>query len=112
MNSVEALAHGKTLLVLDTASDAAERLYAREGWTRVGVVPDFALLPDGLETAGDQAGIEGIGLGDLALGPGEGTDAGRVDEEAGQVRVEESLAKLAFIAVSYTHLTLPTSDLV
>ena len=43
----EALAHGKTLLVLDTASDAAERLYAREGWTRVGVVPDFALLPDG-----------------------------------------------------------------
>ena len=38
---------GKTLLVLDTASDAAERLYAREGWVRVGPVPDFALLPDG-----------------------------------------------------------------
>ena len=25
----------------------AERLYARLGWTRLGVVPDFALLPDG-----------------------------------------------------------------
>jgi GNAT superfamily N-acetyltransferase len=38
---------GKTLLVLDTASDDAERLYERLGWTRVGVVPEFALLPDG-----------------------------------------------------------------
>ena len=42
-----AIAHGKSLLVLDTASDAAERLYAREGWVRVGTVPDFALLPEG-----------------------------------------------------------------
>jgi GNAT superfamily N-acetyltransferase len=38
---------GKTLLVLDTASDAAARLYARMGWQRVGAVPDYALLPDG-----------------------------------------------------------------
>lgn len=38
---------GKTLLVLDTASAEAERLYAREGWTRVGVIPDYALLPQG-----------------------------------------------------------------
>jgi len=38
---------GKTLLVLDTASDDAERLYARGGWQRVGVIPDCALLPDG-----------------------------------------------------------------
>jgi GNAT superfamily N-acetyltransferase len=38
---------GKTLLVLDTANGAAERLYERGGWTRVGVVPDYALLPDG-----------------------------------------------------------------
>jgi GNAT superfamily N-acetyltransferase len=38
---------GKTLLMLDTASDDAERLYQREGWVRVGVVPDFALLPKG-----------------------------------------------------------------
>lgn len=42
-----ARAHGKTLLVLDTASDDAERLYARLGWQRVGRVPDFALLPGG-----------------------------------------------------------------
>ncbi len=38
---------GKTLLVLDTASDEAERLYARAGWTLVGIVPDYALLPHG-----------------------------------------------------------------
>lgn len=38
---------GKTLLVLDTASDEAERLYARAGWTLVGVIPDYALLPHG-----------------------------------------------------------------
>ncbi len=38
---------GKSLLVLDTASAEAERLYARLGWERVGVVPDYALLPGG-----------------------------------------------------------------
>ncbi|MFS2166701.1 N-acetyltransferase family protein [Variovorax sp. Varisp62] len=38
---------GKTLLVLDTSSAEAERLYARVGWTRVGVIPGFALLPQG-----------------------------------------------------------------
>ena len=38
---------GKTLLVLDTASHDAERLYERAGWTRVGVIPDYALMPDG-----------------------------------------------------------------
>ena len=38
---------GKSLLVLDTASAEAARLYARLGWVRVGVVPDFALLPGG-----------------------------------------------------------------
>jgi ribosomal protein S18 acetylase RimI-like enzyme len=38
----------KTLLVLDTVTgDAAERLYTRLGWTRVGVIPDYALYPDG-----------------------------------------------------------------
>ncbi len=42
-----ALNAGKTLLVLDTASDDAERLYARQGWQRCGVIPDYALLPDG-----------------------------------------------------------------
>jgi GNAT superfamily N-acetyltransferase len=43
----EAKARGRTLLVLDTASDAAERLYERGGWQRVGVVPDYAMWPQG-----------------------------------------------------------------
>jgi GNAT superfamily N-acetyltransferase len=49
MRAAEAAARdcGKTLLVLDTASDDAERLYAREGWVRVGVIPGYALLPHG-----------------------------------------------------------------
>ncbi len=38
---------GKTLLVLDTASADAERLYERVGWQRVGEIPDYALWPDG-----------------------------------------------------------------
>ena len=38
---------GKTLLVLDTASGDAERLYARHGWQRCGQIPDYALWPDG-----------------------------------------------------------------
>jgi GNAT superfamily N-acetyltransferase len=38
---------GKTLLVLDTASEDAERLYERVGWERVGVIPGYALLPQG-----------------------------------------------------------------
>ena len=44
----EARAEGKTLLVLDTVTgDNAERLYARLGWSRVGVIPNYALFPDG-----------------------------------------------------------------
>jgi GNAT superfamily N-acetyltransferase len=42
-----ARAAGKTLLVLDTASRDAARLYERRGWRRCGVVPGFALLPLG-----------------------------------------------------------------
>jgi GNAT superfamily N-acetyltransferase len=42
-----ALDAGRTLLVLDTASDEAERLYERGGWQRVGAIPRYALLPDG-----------------------------------------------------------------
>ncbi len=39
---------GKSLLVLDTVTgDAAERLYVRLGWTRVGIIPGYALYPDG-----------------------------------------------------------------
>ena len=43
----EARAEGKTLLVLDTVTgDDAERLYTRLEWTRVGVIPGYALYPD------------------------------------------------------------------
>ena len=42
-----ALSAGKTLLVLDTASDDAERLYVRQGWQRCGLIPNYALWPDG-----------------------------------------------------------------
>lgn len=38
---------GKSLLVLDTASDDADRLYLRLGWTLYGSVPDYSLLPHG-----------------------------------------------------------------
>lgn len=40
-------AAGKTLLVLDTASPEAERLYERAGWVKVGVIPNYALWPQG-----------------------------------------------------------------
>ncbi len=44
----EARAEGKTLLVLDTVTGGpAERLYERLGWNRVGVIPGYALYPDG-----------------------------------------------------------------
>jgi len=44
----EARAEGKTLLVLDAVStDDAARLYSRLGWTTVGVIPGYALYPDG-----------------------------------------------------------------
>jgi GNAT superfamily N-acetyltransferase len=39
---------GKTLLVLDTVTGGdGERLYQRLGWTRVGVIPRYALFPQG-----------------------------------------------------------------
>jgi GNAT superfamily N-acetyltransferase len=39
---------GFTLLTLDTKrGDAAESLYRRTGWSEVGVVPRYALNPDG-----------------------------------------------------------------
>jgi GNAT superfamily N-acetyltransferase len=43
----QARAAGKTLLVLDTASDDAMRLYARAGWIECGRIPGYALLPTG-----------------------------------------------------------------
>ncbi len=39
---------GFTLLTLDTKrGDGAESLYRRGGWTEVGVIPGYALDPDG-----------------------------------------------------------------
>ena len=44
----EAARRGRTLLVLDTATGSeAEAIYPRFGWQRVGVIPDYALFPDG-----------------------------------------------------------------
>jgi GNAT superfamily N-acetyltransferase len=49
MQAVEPVARecGKSLLVLDTASDEAERVYRKLGWQVCGVIPDYALLPQG-----------------------------------------------------------------
>jgi len=50
MRAVEEEARGRNLrlLVLDTATGSdAERLYPRMGWERTGVIPDYALWPDG-----------------------------------------------------------------
>ncbi len=39
---------GKTLLVLDTVTgESAERLYLRMGWTKAGIIPNYAMFPDG-----------------------------------------------------------------
>jgi GNAT superfamily N-acetyltransferase len=44
----QAVELGKTLLVLDTVTGGdAERLYTRHGWQRCGVIPNYALWPDG-----------------------------------------------------------------
>ncbi|PDS80732.1 GNAT family N-acetyltransferase [Rhizobium sp. L43] len=44
----EAMRCGKTLLVLDTATGSdAEAIYPRLGWQRVGIIPDYALWPQG-----------------------------------------------------------------
>jgi GNAT superfamily N-acetyltransferase len=44
----EARNEGRTVLVLDTVTgQAGERLYERAGYHRVGIVPDYALMPDG-----------------------------------------------------------------
>ncbi|HEY4942622.1 MAG TPA: GNAT family N-acetyltransferase [Rhizomicrobium sp.] len=50
MRDIETFArhHDRSLLVLDTVTESAgDRLYTRLGWRRVGVIPDYALWPDG-----------------------------------------------------------------
>jgi GNAT superfamily N-acetyltransferase len=50
MQSVEEASKraGKTLLVLATVTGGdAERLYARLGWTKAGIIPNYAMFPDG-----------------------------------------------------------------
>jgi len=43
-----AASSGRWLLVLDTArGELAEQLYERLGWQRSGIIPDYALFPDG-----------------------------------------------------------------
>ncbi len=46
----EAILASRKLLVLDTQTGSSgEQLYAKMGWTKVGVIPDYALTPhDGL----------------------------------------------------------------
>jgi GNAT superfamily N-acetyltransferase len=44
----EARRHRRWLLVLDTVpGENGYRLYVRAGWTRTGIIPDYALFPDG-----------------------------------------------------------------
>jgi len=44
----EARKEGRTVLVLDAVTGGdAERLYERTGWQRVGVIPKYALMPNG-----------------------------------------------------------------
>ena len=50
MKELESIARreGRRLLTLDTVTgEAGYRLYRRLGWTEVGVIPDYALFPDG-----------------------------------------------------------------
>lgn len=48
----EARRAGRSVLVLDTATgSAAEGMYARAGWQRVGVIPHYALWPGGASCA-------------------------------------------------------------
>jgi GNAT superfamily N-acetyltransferase len=44
----EARRHRRWLLVLDTVpGENGHRVYQRAGWTETGIIPDYALFPDG-----------------------------------------------------------------
>ena len=52
----EARRNGRWLLVLDTVpGENGHRVYQRAGWTETGIIPDYALFPDGrlCDTDGD-----------------------------------------------------------
>lgn len=52
MVDIVAAKAGRSVLVLDTETGSdAERVYQRSGWTRAGVIPDYALKPYGGLTA-------------------------------------------------------------
>ena len=60
-----ARADGRWLLILDTVTGSdADAFYRSLGWNEVGVVPDFALMPDGDPDADDLL-LEGPPLGGL-----------------------------------------------
>ncbi|HZC04442.1 MAG TPA: GNAT family N-acetyltransferase [Ktedonobacterales bacterium] len=53
MRAIERVAadEGRTLLILDTAGSAAERLYRALGYQQVGVIPRYTIEADGAELA-------------------------------------------------------------
>jgi ribosomal protein S18 acetylase RimI-like enzyme len=68
LGAAEALAieHGRTLLVLDTASDGgASELYEKQGFTLAGEIPDYALKPHG--------GLTGTKIYWKKIGPSQNT---------------------------------------
>jgi GNAT superfamily N-acetyltransferase len=66
----EARRRGLKLLTLDTVTGSdAERLYARLGWTKAGVIPNYAMWPDGRLCA---TTVFWKGLWDAGASPEEG----------------------------------------
>jgi GNAT superfamily N-acetyltransferase len=53
---------GRTLLTLDTASEAAEKLYLSLGYVSVGVIPRFSVRPDSPELEGTTVMYKEVGI--------------------------------------------------
>ena len=82
MEAIEEAARGagKSLLVLDAVTGGtAAKLYARLGWTQVGIIPNYALFPDGRycdttyfwkQIGGDHATIRKVSTGGSLHAPG------------------------------------------
>jgi hypothetical protein len=70
-----ARAAGRALLTLDTATDGgAAELYESLGWTRAGVIPDYAYKPQGGLT-GTAIYYKRLGGGRRAETPAPGENA-------------------------------------